>query len=305
MRKPYDLLKCLLNNIEEGLKHNINTDTLSGRYSLSSTHLRRLFQFAFGQTIGTYIRSRKLSSSINDLLDTSLNILDIALLYGFEYEQTYIRSFKREFGITPGDFRKSGRILPIKPPLHLFDSNIMDDGAFFGPDMVMVPEFSVIGRKHKMPLYCELSSLPSLHFNNFIKEEKIKIVNAVNSDIIINISTEAETENAGYGYFMPSVQVKSTDIIPVGFSSFTFPSTLCARFRLIRPDEVELNETFAEKLFNKIDDYFKENKQKVIFERYGTTIDIFDPMSSGGSYKLWQWLKPVKFPSAPESERIY
>jgi len=174
-----------------------------------------------------------LSASIDNIINSNLNILDIAILYGFEYEQTYIRSFKREFGITPGDLRKTGKILTIKPPLNLFDSNKMADGAFFGPDIVMVPQFHVIGRKYKMPLYCELSSLPTFHFNNFINEEKNKIADAINSEIIINIS---------------------------------------------------------------IDNYMNNN-QNNIFNRYGTTIDIFDPTSFGGSYKSWQWLKPVKFPA--------
>ena len=305
MQRPYDLFESLLNNIEEGLKDNVNTDILADKYSLSTTHLRRLFQFAFNQTIGTYIRSRKLSSSIEDLLNTNYNILDIALLYGFEYEQTYIRSFKREFGITPGDLRKSGKIVPVKPPLYLFDRNRLADGAFFGPDIVMVPQFHVIGKKHKVPLHCELTALPTLHFNKFINEEKMKILNAKNNDIIINISTDAEIENADYGYFMPSLQVNSFDNIPDGFSSFTFPSALCARFRLIRPDDIELNETFAEKLFNIIDKFISENNQKIIVERSGTTIDIFDPTSFGGSYKLWQWFKPVKLSSQPKPEHIY
>jgi len=304
MRKPYELLESLLCNIEEKLTEDINTDTLADEYSLSATHLRRLFQFAFNQTIGAYIRSRKLSASIDNIINTNLNILDIAILYGFEYEQTYIRSFKREFGITPGDLRKTGKILTIKPPLHLFDSNKIADGAFFGPDIVMVPQFHVIGRKHKMPLNCELSSLPTFHFNNFINKEKNKIANAVNREIIINISTEVEIKNADYGYFMPSLQVKSFDNIPDGFNSFTFPSTLCARFKLIKPDDIELNETFAEKLFNIIDNFISNNNQKYIIDKNGMVMDIFDPTSFGGSYKSWQWLKPVKFPAEPEPKHI-
>jgi len=297
MHKPYELLESLLCNIEERLTEDINTDTLADEYSLSATHLRRLFQFAFNRTIGAYIRSRKLSASIDNIINSNLNILDIAILYGFEYEQTYIRSFKREFGITPGDLRKTGKILTIKPPLHLFDSNKLTDDAFFGPDIVMVPQFHFVGKKHIMPLHSELSDLPAEHFNNFIKNEKNKIVNAVNSEIIFNISTEAEIENVNYGYFMPSLQVKSFDNIPDGFSKFTFPSTLCARFRLISSDEEELNSAFAKKLFSKIDNFISNNNQKYIIDKNGMVMDIFDPTSFGGSYKSWQWLKPVKFPA--------
>jgi len=74
------------------------------------TDLQRLFRSAYNQPIGLYIRSFKLTASINDLLNTDSNILDIALGYGFNYEQSYIRAFKRKFGITPGKLRKEGRI---------------------------------------------------------------------------------------------------------------------------------------------------------------------------------------------------
>jgi len=40
------------------------------------------------------------------MLKTNLNVLDIAMIYGFEYEQSYIRSFKRKFGVTPGELRR-------------------------------------------------------------------------------------------------------------------------------------------------------------------------------------------------------
>jgi AraC family transcriptional regulator len=44
-----------------------------------------------------------------------MNIVDIAIEYGFDYEQSYIRSFKREFGITPGSLRKNGQIVKTTP----------------------------------------------------------------------------------------------------------------------------------------------------------------------------------------------
>jgi len=38
---------------------------------------------------------------------------------------------------------------------------------------------------------------------------------------------------------------------------------------------------------------------------YGFENEQIDPTSFGGSYKSWQWLKPVKFPAEPEPEHIY
>jgi AraC family transcriptional regulator len=110
MLRQYDLLENVLIDIEKGIREGINSDILAEKYTLSERHLRKLFKFAFKQPLGGYIRSRRLAASLDDLLKTDFNILDIAIEHGFEYEQSYRRAFKREFGITPGNLRKAGHI---------------------------------------------------------------------------------------------------------------------------------------------------------------------------------------------------
>ena len=114
MLRSYDLLENVLVDIEEGIGRGIYSGILAEKHALSEGHLRRLFRSTFKQSLGGYIRSRRLTASINDLLKSNSNILDIALKYGFCYEQSYINAFKREFGMTPGDFRKSGHIVKRK-----------------------------------------------------------------------------------------------------------------------------------------------------------------------------------------------
>jgi len=104
-----NLLENVLIEIENCLSEGINVNVLAKKYTLSEGHLRRLFRYGYNQTIAGYIRSRKLAVSLDDLLKTELTILDIAIKYGFDYEQSYIRAFKREFGITPGDLRKASK----------------------------------------------------------------------------------------------------------------------------------------------------------------------------------------------------
>jgi len=120
MRKPDDIIEGVLDKIENNLKEDINADDLADDFSLSSIHLQRLFKRTFNKTIGTYIRSRKLSASIMDLLYSGLHVQDIALEYGFSYEQAYILSFKREFGFTPGDLRRSRHLVKTTPSLNPF-----------------------------------------------------------------------------------------------------------------------------------------------------------------------------------------
>jgi AraC family transcriptional regulator len=128
MNNPCNLLEGILAFIENKIKEKINIDSIACNHGISPRHLQRRFKLAFNQPLGLYIRSRKLAASIDDLLNTNFNVLDIALDYGFEYEQSYIRSFKREYGITPGDFRRIGDILKITPPLNLFSSQQYSEG---------------------------------------------------------------------------------------------------------------------------------------------------------------------------------
>jgi len=297
MHKPYELLESLLCNIEERLTEDINTDALADEYALSATHLRRLFQFAFNQTIGAYIRSRKLSASIDNIINSNLNILDIAILYGFEYEQTYIRSFKREFGITPGDLRKTGQIIKIKPPLHLFDSNRLADGAFFGPDIVMVPQFHVIGKKYNLH-FCNNLSEPIQYTYDFYDNYRDKIEENIDASLHINISTKAEANfndrDIGYSYFMPSVHVKTIKNIPESCEAYTFPSTLCARYNFIGPINTVINMAVADKMFIAIDNFMGDDKQNYFLERNRLNIDRFYKSAFDGNYSLWEWFSPVK-----------
>ena len=128
MLRQYNLLDNVLIDIEKGVKEGIYLNNLAEKYDLSEGHLRRLFRFAFKQTLGSYIRSRKLSASLDDLQKKDFNILDVALEYGFEYEQSYRRAFKNEFGITPGEYRKAGHVVKTKPPLHHFDEDKFTNG---------------------------------------------------------------------------------------------------------------------------------------------------------------------------------
>ena len=120
MLKLYELLENVLLDIENGIKDNINTSVLCKKYDISNSYLRSLFTYSFNQSLAAYIRSRKLAASLSDILGTNTSILEIAIECGFEYEQTFIRAFKHEFGITPGDLRKTGQIIKIKPPLQIF-----------------------------------------------------------------------------------------------------------------------------------------------------------------------------------------
>ncbi|MDR0302493.1 MAG: helix-turn-helix domain-containing protein, partial [Treponema sp.] len=301
MLKPYELLENILLDIENGIKDNINSSALSKKYGFSEGHLCRLFRFAFKQSLASYIRSRKLASSIDDLLNTGLNVLDIALDYDFEYEQSYIRSFRREYGITPGDLRKTGKILKITPPLNLFDSQKCLDGIMFGPEIVIVPQFHAIGKIVRIPCR-DVLSITCTSDDYIEKYELKKIKNTVNLRDFVYISRTAG-EDADYSFAMPAIQVKALEHIPEGFDPFTFETSICAKFRFIGRNIGELNMHCGDEMFKAIDDFMDDKDQKYFLERKKININKVDISYKKEGYLIWEWFAPVikktllKFPS--------
>ena len=316
MLKPYELLENVLSEIELGIRVGINVNDLAHTYSLSPDYLRKLFRFAFKQPISRYIRSRRLSSSLDELLKKDLSILDIALEYGFEFEQSFIESFKREFGTTPGDFRKNGKILKVTPPIRLFDRNKLTDGALFGPEIVMVPQFHIIGKLHNIPWEdtekTEFGYLPDLPNAqeagvHFWEKERFLVKNSVNPDVYIGLTRNINCENNSSDY-LPALQVKNLKNIPEGFCGETFETSLCVSFRYIGQHHyLDINAERAISMYEAIDKFFYDkqagydhihntyNPKKINcrinhFERIDTK--LYD-----GAYCQMEWFAPIQVKS--------
>ncbi|MDR2923192.1 MAG: AraC family transcriptional regulator [Treponema sp.] len=291
MNNTHSLLEGVLAAIENDLKDEVNPELIAGKFNISSRHLHRLFKLTFNQSLGLYIRSRKLAASIGDLLNTGMNILDIALDYGFEYEQSYIRSFRREYGTTPGDLRKTGKILKITPPLNLFNAHKNTNGILFGPEIVVIPRFHVIGKIHQLYLRDASLTQPEI-YNNFFNYESKKIKNIINPHFKIHISRTAG-QDVDYCYIMPAYQVKTLDYIPDGFDHFTFNTSLCARFRYIHQNVKKIKQATFNEMFKAINDFMDDEEQKYFLERKEISIDRSEQAFSEEGYNLWEWFTPV------------
>ena len=290
MFRPYDFLKNILFEIENSIRNGINLSFLSKKYTLSERHLRRLFKFAFKQPLAGYIRSRKLAASLDDVLKTKDNILDIALKYDFEYEHTYIRSFKQEFGITPGEVRKSGHVVKVKPPLYLLDENSSGDVLLFGPDIVMVPKFQVIGKHYRVPFSAPTPFGPEMAVKFWDNERKsIKAVK--NQNVYIGISRNIVDNHTDY---LTSIQVNNFDSIPQGFVAETFETSLCARFRYVGKFHYnELNRNTARELYSAIWDFFKNGKSGFVLTDDMLRFEKVDTRQYDGTHCQMEWFAPI------------
>ena len=64
-----------------------------------------MFRTVTHQTLGDYIRQRRLLLAAVELRTTERPIFDIAMDSGYVSQQTFSRVFRRQFDRTPSDYR--------------------------------------------------------------------------------------------------------------------------------------------------------------------------------------------------------
>lgn len=83
------IIRDLLIWLEGHLDQPLSLDNVAAKAGYSKWHLQRMFKDVTGHAIGAYIRARRLSKSAVALRLTARPILDIALQYRFDSQQTF------------------------------------------------------------------------------------------------------------------------------------------------------------------------------------------------------------------------
>ena len=76
------------------------------RAGFSRWHMQRMFKQHTGITLGRYIRILRLSNAAIDLINTAYPVIEIALEYGYESQQTFTRAMKCHTGLNPGAIKR-------------------------------------------------------------------------------------------------------------------------------------------------------------------------------------------------------
>ncbi|MTD37065.1 RamA family antibiotic efflux transcriptional regulator [Erwinia sp. CPCC 100877] len=110
MSIPHQVIETLIDWIDDNLHQPLRIDDIARRAGYSKWHLQRLFLHYTGQSLGRYIRERKLKMAARDLRTTDEKVFDISLKYGYESQQTFTRIFTRTFHQPPGAYRKQAPV---------------------------------------------------------------------------------------------------------------------------------------------------------------------------------------------------
>ena len=101
-----EIIHSLTHWIDQNLDKSLSIDEVAAKSGYSKWHLQRLFMQYKGESLGRYIRERKLLLAARDLRESDERVYDICLRYGFDSQQTFTRIFTRTFNQPPGAYRK-------------------------------------------------------------------------------------------------------------------------------------------------------------------------------------------------------
>ena len=102
-------IQCLskaLNYIEEHLTENISIDEVASAAYASSAHFQLIFHVVLGMTVGEYIRNRRLSLAAQALLQPGSRIIDVAMRYQYDTQESFSKAFMRFHGVPPSKVRR-------------------------------------------------------------------------------------------------------------------------------------------------------------------------------------------------------
>ena len=84
----------LIKYIEANLTEKIDYNELSKILAVSEQSMQRIFIFITNMSLSEYIRKRRLSKAYEELKSSNIKIIDLAIKYQYDSENSFSRSFK-------------------------------------------------------------------------------------------------------------------------------------------------------------------------------------------------------------------
>ncbi|MCK0472793.1 helix-turn-helix domain-containing protein [Halalkalibacter sp. APA_J-10(15)] len=105
-RKHLDRLSNILDYVKKHYTENISLADIANREHLSLPYLSSFFNKYIGMNFTEYYDKIRIDYAVNDLLSSDLSIEEIALKHGFPMTRSFVRAFKKEYGVLPSLYRK-------------------------------------------------------------------------------------------------------------------------------------------------------------------------------------------------------
>lgn len=114
MLKNIAIVIAAIDYIEKHLNKKIDLEVVANAVHYSKYHLHRLFTDTVGLTIHDYVQRRQLTEATKLLVFSDKPIIEIALIAGYESQQSFTTAFKAMYKKSPNQYRANEEFYPLQ-----------------------------------------------------------------------------------------------------------------------------------------------------------------------------------------------
>lgn len=103
--EEHTLYENILLYIEDHLDEDLTLDHLSEQFYVSKYHISHIFKANLGISVHQFITKKRLRMC-KDAISSNTNLTEIYSLYGFKDYTSFFRAFKKEFGMSPKEYKE-------------------------------------------------------------------------------------------------------------------------------------------------------------------------------------------------------
>ena len=107
-------IEAVIDYIENHLDGKLELETVAEAVHYSKYHLHRLFTDTVGMTIHDYVQRRQLTEAAKLLVFSDQPIIEIALICGYESQQSFSLAFKAMYKSPPAEYRENRCFYPLQ-----------------------------------------------------------------------------------------------------------------------------------------------------------------------------------------------
>ena len=107
-------IEAVIDYIENHLDGKLELKTVAEAVHYSKYHLHRLFTDTVGMTIHDYVQRRQLTEAAKLLVFSDQPIIEIALICGYESQQSFSLAFKAMYKSPPAEYRENRCFYPLQ-----------------------------------------------------------------------------------------------------------------------------------------------------------------------------------------------
>jgi AraC family transcriptional regulator len=224
------IIQSSVNYIENNLGRKFEMEEVSDYAGFSLFHFMRVFDMLTGYHLKEYIRVRRLSEAAAKLVGTDILVKELAGRMGFDSSEAFIRAFRREFGITPTQYRRNNQLIHYTPKLKVQICRKINGGNKMDYKIKEMPELVVLGMKKSVKHDGSIAKAWEEFTSRYPELAAYKdapVVGVIFHDK--RFTERAPKPDESFSY-MPGIIVQEVGTIPPGMEVYTLKATRYAIF---------------------------------------------------------------------------